>query len=147
MSIVDTLEIGFEVSFSKIISEQNIFGFCEASGDNNALHLDSSCARQTVFGERIAPGILILGLVSAALASLPGIVVYVSQSAKFIQPVAVGDSICATAKILSKNAEKSRLVLETWCMNQHGEIVLSGTAEIKILEPKGDSSSKMRHET
>ncbi|MFZ5753577.1 MAG: hypothetical protein ACOY3J_05005 [Bacillota bacterium] len=38
-----------------------------------------------------------------------------------------GDTITAVAEVIEKNVEKKRVILRTYCTNQHGELVFDGT--------------------
>lgn len=131
---IDQVEIGFHTCFGKTITEDMILKFAELSGDCSPLHLDESIAKRTIFGERIAHGILMLGPVSAALAQLPGIVVYLSQNVRFLRPVKIGDTIEAHVEVTDKTPEKSEAGLKTYCHNQRGEVVLTGEARVKLLD-------------
>ena len=46
---IKTFEIGQSASFSKTISEQDILGFAEVSGDFNPVHVVDSYASTTMF--------------------------------------------------------------------------------------------------
>lgn len=131
---IDRVDVGLKISFSKTITDQDIRKFADASGDLNPLHLDDDYAGKTIFGERIAHGILIVGLISAALTRLPGVVVYLSQSVKFIRPVKIGNTIEALVEVTEKTAEKSEVRLKTTCRNQRCEQVLDGEAQVKLLD-------------
>ncbi len=133
---ITQVEVGFKANFSKMITDEDVRKFAEASGDFNPLHLNEEHASRTIFGERIAHGILVLGLVSAALTKLPGVVVYLQQNVKFVRPVKMGDVIEAVVEVVEKTAEKSELRLRTICRNQRGEQILDGEARVKLLDLK-----------
>ncbi len=136
---IDAVDAGHTVSVSRKITEADIQKFAEVSGDFNPLHLDEEYARRTIFGSRIAHGIMAVGLISAALAQLPGVVVYLSQSVQFIRPVRIGDTIEAVVEVIEKAAEESEVRLRTFCRNQRGEPVLEGEARVKLLDLKETS--------
>lgn len=52
-----------------------------------------------MFGGRIAHGMLAASVVSAALADLPGDVIYLSQDLSFENPVRPGDEVVARAEV------------------------------------------------
>lgn len=133
---ITQIDVGFSTSFRKTITDEDIRKFSEATGDFNQLHLNPEYASKTIFKERIAHGILIVGLVSAALTRLPGVVVYLSQSVNFTRPVKIGDTIEAIAEVIDKVQEKSEILLKTTCRNQRGEQVLDGEARIKLFDLK-----------
>src|SRR5512134_2330979 len=109
------VDVGHVSMYRKKITDDDIFRFAEASGDFNPVHVDGDYACRTVFGDRVAHGVLTLGLVSAALARLPGVVVYTSQNVKFLHPVRIGDTIEAAVHVTDKLPEKSELGLRTTC--------------------------------
>ncbi|EMA42835.1 MaoC family dehydratase [Halococcus saccharolyticus] len=96
----DALSVGDRVRFAKSITDADVRAFARASGDTNPLHLDETFAERTRFGGRIAHGTLASGLISAALARLPGLVVYLSQDVEFQNPVRVGDRVTADCEIV-----------------------------------------------
>src|SRR3954466_16078424 len=68
-----SFEIGQTASYSKTITEQDILSFANLSGDFNPVHIFDGYAKSTMFGERIAHGILTASLISAVLGmQLPG---------------------------------------------------------------------------
>ena len=70
----DQLEIGMSASFSKTISETDVYLFAGISGDFNPMHMNENFARQTPFGTRIAHGALPQCLCAPVLGmKLPGL--------------------------------------------------------------------------
>lgn len=128
------IPIGFSTVFSKCISETDIQLFAQATGDFNPLHLNDAYAQKTRFKGRIAHGILTVGLISAALSRLPGVVVYVSQNISFLKPVRIGQTIQATVTVVDRIAERSEYTLRTTCTNPRGEIVVDGEARVRIMK-------------
>lgn len=128
--------VGQSASFTKTISESDVYMFAGVTGDVNPAHINQKYAETTRFGSRIAHGMLSAGLISAVLGTkLPGPgSIYVSQSLKFILPVYIGDTVTATATIKEIVPERNRLVVETVCTNQEDKVVLSGEA---IMLPPG----------
>jgi len=96
----DTISVGDSVTFSKTIHDEDVRRFAAASGDTNPLHLDEDFAAETRFEGRIAHGVLVSGLISAALARLPGDVVYLSQDLEFLAPVEIGDRVTAECTVV-----------------------------------------------
>jgi len=124
--------VGQKAVFTKTITTADIEAFAEATGDKNPVHLDEAFAATTRFGGRIAHGILTVGLISACIAkNWPGSI-YLSQQARFVKPVRPGDQISAELEVTSVDTEKSRIALRTVCVNQRGEQVVDGSAEVWI---------------
>ncbi|WP_435362370.1 MaoC/PaaZ C-terminal domain-containing protein [Haloarchaeobius sp. DFWS5] len=126
-----SLQEGDSVSFSKVITDEDVRKFAEATSDTNALHLNDSFAEKTRFGHRIVHGTLVSGLISAALACFPGLTIYISQTLEFRRPVNIGESLTAQCKIVEKLAD-NRYRLTTHVKNGSGETVLDGTATVLI---------------
>jgi 3-hydroxybutyryl-CoA dehydratase len=125
---------GDKASISKTITDDDIRMFADASGDHNPLHLDDEFARQTRFGRRIAHGMLSASLISAVIAhKLPGQgSIYLGQSVRFVAPVFPGDTVTATATVISVREDKPILTLETICTNQRDEVVVRGEATVLV---------------
>ena len=132
----EEIEVGETAARTWKINGEDIAVFAKLIGDPNPAHLDEEYAKNTRFGTRIAHGMHTAALFSTLIATrLPGINgVYVSQDFKFIRPVKVGDTITAQARVLEKQAEKRRIVLQTTAVNQRGEVVLDGKGVIAVLD-------------
>lgn len=129
---IDQIYIGDSASFQKTISETDVYLFAGITGDYNPAHLNDIEAKNTIFGERIAHGLLIAGLISAVLGvQLPGPgTIYLGQDLKFLKPVKFGDTIIAIVEVIEKNETKNILKLNTKCINQHNEEVITGIATV-----------------
>lgn len=70
----DDLEIGMKASFSKTITETDVYLFAGISGDFNPMHVNEEFAKLTPFGKRIAHGVLPQSLIAPVLGmKLPGL--------------------------------------------------------------------------
>ena len=121
---------GDRAELTRVVEQDDIAAFVEAVGDYNPVHSDAAYAAGTPFKVPIAPGIYTAGLISAVIGTeLPGPgAIYLSQSLKFVKPVRAGDTITARAEVIEVIRERNRIRLQTVCVNQHGEEVLSGEA-------------------
>ncbi len=130
---IEELQIGQKASFSKTITETDIYLFAGVTGDINPAHVNEEYASNTFFKGRIAHGMLSAGLVSAVLGmQLPGPgTIYMGQNMKFTLPVYPGDTVTATAEVEEINKEKNVVKLKTVCVNQNGKMVLDGEATVK----------------
>ena len=129
----EDIKTGEKKSFSKTITEADIFGFCGVSGDFNPLHIDEQFASQTRFKGRIAHGMLVAGMVGQTLTALSGMGgVHVSQQVAFKAPVKIGDTITLVSEITEKIEEKRRLIITSTWTNQDGTVVVTGKAEILL---------------
>ena len=136
MKTYDQISIGDKAEVEKTVTETDVYLFAGITGDLNPAHINERASKDTMFGGRIAHGMLSAGFISAVLGmQLPGPgTIYLSQSLKFKAPVKIGDTVRAEATVVEK-LEKGRVRLETKCYNQNGDIVVDG--ESLVLAPKG----------
>lgn len=129
---ISELKVGQTDQMTKTISESDVYLYAGITGDNNPAHINEVYASGTRFKSRIAHGMLVGGLISAVLGTkLPGPgTIYMGQTLNFKAPVAFGDTITATVKVIEIDTEKKRVRLETVCVNQDGTVVLDGEALI-----------------
>ena len=100
--------------------------------------MDAAWAEASLFGGRVAHGVLTAGLISAVLGTqLPGPgSIYLSQTLKWLAPVQPGDALTATATVREIVAEKNRVVLETTVVKAARTVL---TGEALIMPPKAAS--------
>ncbi len=127
-------KVGDKASMSKIFTEADVVEFSIMSKDSNPIHLDSVYARSTVFGKRVAHGMLVASMFSGLIGmELPGEgSIYLGQTLKFKAPVFIGDEITAMVKITHIRDDKPIITLRTACVNQEGTIVIEGEAVVKV---------------
>lgn len=129
----EDLEVGQKASFGKTITEADIVLFAAVTGDTNPMHLNADYAKGTIFGERIAHGMLAAGLITKVLGTqLPGPgTIYLSQSLKFRAPVRIGETVTATVEVVELHPERHRATLRTVC-SVAGSPVLEGEAYVSV---------------
>ena len=136
---LEDLEIGLSRMLQRKITQNDILLFSKISGDENPVHLDAEYAQQTIFGRRIAHGMLTASLISAVIAEqLPGHgTVYLSQTLKFIRPVLPGQLV--TSRVLVTHIEYSnrRVTLDCECKVDE-KVVLEGEALVLAPSRKFD---------
>lgn len=129
----EALSVGMSASVGRTVSEADILMFAGVSGDTNPVHVDGEFAASTMFGQRIAHGMLSAAYISTVFGTkLPGPgCIYLSQSLKFKAPVKIGDTVLATVTVKELNAEKRKAIFDTVC-TVAGKVVLEGQAEILV---------------
>jgi len=95
-----TATVGDAATASLAVDVETIERYAALVGDDNPLHTDPAYAEETVLEGRVAHGMLSGGVVSAALAELPGDVVYISQDLEFTAPVRPGETVVAEAAVV-----------------------------------------------
>jgi len=126
----DRLGVGDRVEFTKHVSNNDVKQFAAASGDTNPLHLDDEFASETRFRGRIAHGTLVGGLISAALARLPGLTIYLSQDLEFHNPVRIGDRLTAECEIVEDLGDDQYRL--TTRVVDDGDVIIDGEAVVLI---------------
>ena len=130
---LEDLSVGMSEAFAKTVTEADIAGFADITGDTNPVHLDQDFAADTMFKGRIAHGMLSAGFISAVLGTrLPGPgCIYLSQSLRFRAPVMIGDSVETSVTVKEVNRAKQRIVLETLC-KVGDKVVIDGEALLLV---------------
>ncbi|MEM1545065.1 MAG: MaoC/PaaZ C-terminal domain-containing protein [Candidatus Methanomethylicia archaeon] len=123
----------------RTITEADIVNFAGISGDFNPLHIDEVFAKQTIFGRRVAHGLLTLAVTSGLwmrLGFFEGSVIafYGIDNLRFVKPVFAGDTIMARIKVIEK-IEKGNYGIVTFSnevYNQREELVLTFQAKLLL---------------
>lgn len=128
---VEDLSVGMSAETGKTITDADLVLFAGVSTDVNAVHMDEEYGKTTMFGGRIAHGMLTATLISAVLGNrLPGPgAIYVSQSLRFKAPVRPGDTVRAKVTVKEVIAEKGRAVFDTVC-SVGDKVVIEGEATL-----------------
>ncbi|MEM1344621.1 MAG: MaoC family dehydratase [Pseudomonadota bacterium] len=136
---IEEMEIGLSRSLTKCIEDYDIRLFADVSTDRNPVHLDDDYARETIFGGRIAHGMLTASLISAVIGEqLPGHgAVYLGQSLKFLAPVYPGDEVTATVTVKEIDLGRRRVTLDCICCVGE-KAVLKGEALVLAPSKKFD---------
>ena len=138
---IDEIKIGDTAKFSKTVSESDVYLFAGVTGDLNPAHVSEEFAKDTFFKTRIAHGMLSASFISTVIGTMmpgPGSV-YMRQEAKFLAPVKIGDTITAVVEVAEIIADKKRVRLKTYCINQEKTVVVDGEALVSPPRaPKND---------
>jgi acyl dehydratase len=136
----DEIEIGeaYE-SPGRTITEADIVLFAGLSGDYNVIHTDAEFMKTSIFGERIAHGLLVLsiqaGLLTRAMAAYAS-VGFAGLRWKFKAPIKIGDTIRVRAKVLAKREtakpDVGVVTLARTVLNQRDEVVQEGETDMMV---------------
>jgi acyl dehydratase len=128
--------VGFTVTTpARTITETDVVNFAAFSGDWNQIHSDAEFSKSTIFGQRVAHGLLILSIASGLITRL-GVIegtvdAFRELSWKFRGPVFIGDTVHATATVMEtrplRRLGNGVVILEVSVVNQRGEVVQKGT--------------------
>jgi acyl dehydratase len=134
----DQIELGERFrSRGRTITETDIVSWCALTGDWHVLHTDAHYAATARFGQRIAPGLLVLAF-AAGLGippDAPGIIAnYGTDQLRFSAPTFIGDTLHLEAEVrnkLVKRAGRDGVVTLAWNMaNQNGVTVMASDLQI-----------------
>jgi acyl dehydratase len=119
------------------VTREHVDAYAAITGDRNPLHFDEAFAAKTKFGRLVVQGGLTTGLLHALVAmDMPGPgSVFLSQDWRFTAPVFIGDTITATAEVLSVHATKPVTQMAIRVVRQDGEAVLEGGAWCYTFSP------------
>ena len=126
------ISLGQTAEYEKRVTDEDVRKFADISGDYNPIHLDDEFAKDSMFGARIAHGILTASHISAVIGYIfpgPGWI-YLGQSLQFRAPVKIGDTVHTAVEVTDTVAEKNIVDLSTVC-KVGDTVVLKGTATIK----------------
>jgi acyl dehydratase len=136
----DDIELGEEYeSPGRTVTEADIVMFAGLSGDYNVLHTDAEFMKKSIFGERIAHGLLCLAIQSGLFnrATTPyATLAFGGLRWKFKLPVKIGDTIRLRAKVTEKKdldeTDRGLVTLERTIVNQRDEIVQQGQTDLVV---------------
>jgi acyl dehydratase len=136
----DEIQVGEEyVSPGRTVTEADIVIFAGLSGDYNVLHTDAEFMKDSIFGERIAHGLLGLAIQSGLLSRgmRPyAILAFLGLRWKFKGPIRIGDTIRVRARVIGKKetskADRGIVTLERQVLNQKGEVVQEGETDLMV---------------
>lgn len=128
------LKIGQFYEMDRVFTPQDVMGFAKLSYDMNPLHTDAEYASSTQFSQLIVPGFLTASLFSAIIGTkFPGAgTIYLSQNMSFWKPVFPNQRVTAVVRVKELYPMKRRALLETCCYDDSREMLISGTALVKI---------------
>jgi phosphate acetyltransferase/phosphate butyryltransferase len=139
----DEIQVGDSASLVRTLTADDIRIFAAMSGDVNPAHMDPEFAKSDLFHKIVAHGMWGGSLISTVLGTkLPGPgAIYLDQTLAFRRPVALGDTITVSVTAAAKDPEKHRIRFDCRCVNQKGEVVITGTAYVlapteKIKRPR-----------
>ena len=130
---VSDFVVGQTCTYHQLVDDKLVRGYADLTGDHNKIHVDDIFAKKTKFGQRIAHGGIMFGMISKVLGGqMPGLgTVYLSQLVNFHAPVFINDTVTLEATItalLPKHVAKITTILK----KQTGEIVVDGVSTVKL---------------
>ena len=124
--------IGREVTFTKTVSESDVYLYAGITGDFSPNHVNQTYMERSVWGRRMAHGMLLVGFISTA--STMAIddtredteetpVAVGMDRLRFLAPVFIGDTVTVSYRIERFDATKRRTAARAELTNQDGNLV------------------------
>jgi 3-hydroxybutyryl-CoA dehydratase len=140
----DALELGHhagrEAVFTKTVSESDVYLFAGITGDLAPYHTDEEMMRGTIYGGRIAHGVLTLGFVSTVstqywtdFRGTGTTISYGYDRVRFLAGVRIGDTVTVRYHVASVDTDGSKVFATAVVTNQRNETVLSATHITKVI--------------
>ncbi len=143
----EEFEVGQKtVTAGRTITESDIVTFAGLSGDFNQIHTDAEFSQGTPFGQRVAHGLLVLGIASGLAMRtgvLEGTVIAFREinNWKFSSPVFIGDTVHVELEVKEKKALPrlggGSVIIELAVKNQRGEVTMKGTWTALVASKSG----------
>ena len=125
------VKVGSKTTFSKTISESDVYLFAGITGDFSPNHINRQYMERSSYGRLMAHGALLVGFMSTvstmAIAEtreadeIPVSVGY--DRIRFLQPVFLGDTVTVTYKIIEIQHSRKRSYADIELINQNRELV------------------------
>jgi acyl dehydratase len=103
----DDLAVGErEVTRRRTLTEADVVTWCAYTGDSFWLHTDAVAAAESMFGQRVVPGIMVFAY-ATGLGVPPGsatiLANYGTERLRYPRPTLIGDSIRLEIEVLAKD--------------------------------------------
>jgi 3-hydroxybutyryl-CoA dehydratase len=123
-------EVGAKEELEVVVTDEKVRAFAELSGDKNPIHLDDEFAKNSIFKQRVAHGMLTASFISTFLAEkMPGPgAIYRKQNLKFVSPVPVGEKVKIVGTIKQINESRGVFVIDTTVYKEDGKVAIEGEA-------------------
>src|SRR5216117_431833 len=128
------------VTRSRTITEADVVAFAGLSGDFNPLHTDEEFAKKTMFGTRIAHGLLGLSIASGLINQMGiaegTVMAFLGMTWNFKGALKSGDTITVRQRVADRREtskqDRGILRMAISVINQHGEVVQEGEHTLMI---------------
>ena len=129
----DDVGVGDEaVSPGRTVTEADVARYVQLSGDWSPASTDEEFARDTEFGGRVAPDLMIPGFSSGLTWRNPrpplAVAAFMGLEWQFYKPIQIGDTLHVRLRAMAKRKMKQGgvIIQEHAIINQHDEMVQRG---------------------
>ena len=141
----DDIEVGDEIiTEPRIVTEADVVDFARLSGDDHPEHMDEAYAKESIYGERIAHGLLIIGIVTGQVNRTGMLEILtigvMDMNIKFLKAVKFNDTVNTKARITGKRPTKKPdrgiIKIGAQAYNQRDELVLEAEWTVMVKRIK-----------
>jgi 3-hydroxybutyryl-CoA dehydratase len=140
----DELELGAtESTRGRTVTEADIVNWCALTGDWFVLHSDKVYAEKSMFGQRLAPGLMVLAF-SGGLGVPPEAEAIIANSGtdrvRYPRPTFIGDTLHLDVEVVELRERDADTGVATfrWDMvNQDGDTVMSSLLKVLLKRCPG----------
>jgi acyl dehydratase len=128
------------VTKARTVTEADVVNFAALTWDHNQLHTDAEYAATTMYGKRIAQGLLGVTFQAGLASPLTeqSILAFLELKWQFKLPLYIGDTIHVeqVVKEMREDKQKDRgiLTFEKEVINQRSEVVQTGTVTLLLAK-------------
>jgi acyl dehydratase len=128
------------VTKARTVTEADVVNFAALTWDHNQLHTDAEFAATTMYGKRIAQGLLGVTFQAGLASPLTeqSILAFLELKWQFKLPLYIGDTIHVeqVVKEMREDKQKDRgiLTFEKEAINQRSEVVQTGTVKVLLAK-------------
>lgn len=133
------VSVGEKVSFTKTVSESDVYLFAGITGDFSPNHVNKAYMEKSRYGKLMAHGALMVGFMSTASTmaiansrdadETPVSLGY--DRIRFLKPVFLGDTVTVNYEIAAVDIDGKRSTGDIEVVNQDGELVAVGQHILK----------------
>lgn len=130
MATFDAVSVGDTITLERTVTSADIYQFSALTGDFAPQHVDDGFMKTTRYGERIAHGVFLLGLTTAASTELGKLlgkpsVSYGYDRLRFPAPVFVGDELTIRYAVDEIDCERERVISEVRVFRAEGDVTVA----------------------
>jgi 3-hydroxybutyryl-CoA dehydratase len=142
------VEVGSKASFTKTVSESDVYMFAGITGDFSPNHVNKDYMEKSSYGKLMVHGALMVGFMSTASTMA---IAHVRDAAetpvslgydriRFLKPVFMGDTITVNYKFISIDKHTKRSVADIKITNQDDELTTVGQHILKWVPNEQEKS-------
>jgi acyl dehydratase len=134
-AVLSAAAVGDEMTpLSRLVSQEQIDAYAQASGDHNPIHVDPEFARSVGLPGTIAHGLLDMAILTESVARWAGGYDQVTAvTCRFSKPLLPGQTITCAGRVIAVDDSNRTATLELEATSSSGERVLTnGRATVRL---------------